>query len=69
MIVMKRPLATLALASLTLAACGTSSADSGGAAPSAETVAVTAAFYPLAYAVERVGGERVCACTVQTRSS
>ncbi len=62
---MKRTLLALplaSLASLTLAACGTGSADAGsGPAPAGkeETVAVTAAFYPLAYAVERVGGDRV----------
>lgn len=58
---MKRLLATATLATLALTGCGTSSAGSEAAGGSAEggTVAVTAAFYPLAYAVERVGGDRV----------
>ncbi|MFW5469955.1 metal ABC transporter substrate-binding protein [Knoellia sp. CPCC 206435] len=54
---MKRSLVVATLASLTLAGCGASSADTGAATE--DTVGVTAAFYPLAYAVERVGGDRV----------
>ena len=58
---MKRSLATLPLLGLlALTGCGSgSSADASGSSGSNEKVAVTAAFYPLAYAVERVGGDRV----------
>ncbi|WP_035910724.1 metal ABC transporter substrate-binding protein [Knoellia sinensis] len=53
---MKRSLVTLwAVAGLALGACG-ASADSAG---DGKGVEVAAAFYPLAYAVERVGGDRV----------
>src|SRR4051794_55749 len=58
MIVMKRSLLALpVLGALTLSACG-ASADSTDTSGSG-TLAVTAAFYPLAYAVERVGGDHV----------
>lgn len=58
---MKRSLAALPLLGLlALTGCGSgSSADASGSTGSDDTVAVTAAFYPLAYAVERVGGDRV----------
>ncbi|GGB69204.1 ABC transporter substrate-binding protein [Knoellia flava TL1] len=58
---MKRPLAALPLLGLlALTGCGSgSSANASGASGSDDAVAVTAAFYPLAYAVERVGGDRV----------
>ena len=55
---MKRSLLALPLVSLALAACGTGSAGAGRGS-GADTLAVTAAFYPLAYAAERVGGDRV----------
>ncbi len=47
-------LALAATASLALAGCGSSTSGRG-----AGTVSVTAAFYPLAYAAERVGGDHV----------
>lgn len=62
---MSRPAHVLALAlasgaALALTACGTSasSGDSSGAA-SGEKVQVVAAFYPLEYAAQRVGGDAV----------
>ena len=58
---MKRPLLLgLPLAGVllfALGACGSSPASPDGSR--GDTVAVTAAFYPLAYAVERVGGDHV----------
>ncbi|WP_404382072.1 metal ABC transporter substrate-binding protein [Knoellia locipacati] len=59
---MKRSLLALATAgALALSACGsgTSGSEAAGAGGAGEGVAVTAAFYPLAYAVERVGGDLV----------
>ncbi|KGN42155.1 metal ABC transporter substrate-binding protein [Knoellia aerolata] len=59
---MKRTrLALPLICALALAGCGAGSAASEGgkAATEPDTIAVTAAFYPLAYAVERVGGDRV----------
>lgn len=62
---MKRFLGLAAFATLALAACGTGAAGRDtGAAAGEDTVAVTAAFYPLAYAVERVGGDRVTVSTL-----
>ncbi|KRE43359.1 metal ABC transporter substrate-binding protein [Knoellia sp. Soil729] len=61
---MKRSVVALPLAStllLTLGGCG-SSPDASG--KTGDTVAVTAAFYPLAYAVERVGGALVTVTTL-----
>ncbi|MFW5471764.1 metal ABC transporter substrate-binding protein [Knoellia sp. CPCC 206450] len=55
---MKRPLAALPLLGL-LALTGCGSGADAGSSGSEGKVAVTAAFYPLAYAVERVGGDRV----------
>lgn len=55
---MKRSLLVLPiLGALALSACGASADSSGGSGN--DTIAVTAAFYPLAYAVERVGGDHV----------
>lgn len=57
--------ATALVAAVALAACGgggddtSGAAASDGAAPQGERLAVVASFYPLAYAVERVGGDRV----------
>lgn len=58
---MKRSvLAAAAVGSLLLlSACGSSSGSSSAGEDSGAEVSVTAAFYPLAYAVERVGGDRV----------
>lgn len=56
---MKRTLLAVPLVSLALAACGTGSGSEPGSGAKDGAVAVTAAFYPLAYAVERVGGDRV----------
>lgn len=58
---MKRTLLALATTgALALTACGSPSTSGSAAAEgSAGGVAVTAAFYPLAYAVERVGGDLV----------
>jgi len=60
MVVMSRAtlpvLALSALAATSLAACGSGSSDAGS---SDGKVAVTAAFYPLEYAAERVGGDHV----------
>ena len=50
-------LSTTAL--LTLTACGSASGSADGAAPGGDELAVTAAFYPLQWASERVGGDRV----------
>jgi zinc transport system substrate-binding protein len=59
MIVMKRYLPALpVVGALALSACGASAASSDTSAKEG-TIAITAAFYPLAYAVERVGGEHV----------
>lgn len=44
---------------LGLSACGSSSDATTSSGSTDDTVAVTAAFYPLAYAVERVGGDHV----------
>lgn len=61
---MKRSLLVLpVLGALALSACG-SSADSTEGSGNADSVAVTAAFYPLAYAVERVGGDHVTVTTL-----
>lgn len=60
MIVMKRTFLVLAsVGTLLLSACGGTPADSGTDAQAEGGLSVTAAFYPLAYAVERVGGEHV----------
>ena len=55
----RRPLRALALlpAAALLAACGSSGPATDGA--SASTVSVVAAFYPLQFGAERVGGDRV----------
>ncbi|PRY63726.1 zinc transport system substrate-binding protein [Knoellia remsis] len=50
-------LATVVAGLLALSACGSSTTDTAG--DSAGRLAVSAAFYPLAYAVERVGGDHV----------
>ncbi|WP_353953447.1 metal ABC transporter substrate-binding protein [Knoellia sp. S7-12] len=56
---MKRSLLVLPVVGvLALSACG-SSTDTPDASGGGDTVAVSAAFYPLAYAVERVGGDHV----------
>ena len=59
-----KPVAVLAaslVAGLALGACGSASGDDsrGGSAGGSGALQVTAAFYPLAYAVERVGGDHV----------
>jgi zinc transport system substrate-binding protein len=65
MVVMKHaPVALAALTALLVSACGTSAADGPNASDGGDTVAVTAAFYPLAYAVERVGGDLVSVTTL-----
>jgi len=65
MVVMKRSLLVLpVVGALALSACGASTDSSGGTAGGGDTVAVTAAFYPLAYAVERVGGDHVTVTTL-----
>ncbi|MFC7488188.1 metal ABC transporter substrate-binding protein [Knoellia sp. CPCC 206453] len=51
-------LALPVIGALALSACG-ASADSSTSSGKDGTIAVTAAFYPLAYAVERVGGDHV----------
>ncbi len=58
---MKRaPLAlAAALSLLGLAACGSSTDEPGDAGGSGDRVEVTAAFYPLQWATEKVGGEHV----------
>ncbi|MFC7489104.1 MULTISPECIES: metal ABC transporter substrate-binding protein [unclassified Knoellia] len=61
---MKRALLVLpVVGALALSACGGGSSDSDagsqGGASGSKTLPVTAAFYPLAYAVERVGGDHV----------
>ena len=56
---MKHPLVAAALATLALAGCGTAGSAGGSGSPEGGALDVTAAFYPLAYAVERVGGDRV----------
>ena len=60
---MKRFLLALPVAGalvLALGACG----SSGATGSDADTVSVSAAFYPLAYAVERVGGAHVTVATL-----
>ena len=47
------------LALLVLVACGDAGADGGDAGGRGDRVQVTAAFYPLQWAAERVGGEHV----------
>ncbi|WP_392545251.1 metal ABC transporter substrate-binding protein [Oryzobacter telluris] len=57
---MKRTaLALSTTALLTLAACGSASGSADGAASGGADLTVTAAFYPLQWASERVGGDRV----------
>lgn len=60
---MRRRLMSIALlpcAALLLAACGTgSSTSSPDASPSGQGLPVVAAFYPLQFAAEQVGGDRV----------
>lgn len=57
---MKRFLLALPLVgALALAGCGSGAPDRAGVPGQEGTIGVTAAFYPLAYAVERVGGDRV----------
>ncbi len=56
------PLVTVPAAALVLAACGSTTATT---APSGSTpVSVVAAFYPLQFAAERVGGDRVRVSTL-----
>jgi zinc transport system substrate-binding protein len=58
MVVMTSLVATLAAAAtLVVAACGSST--TGSASPAGPALTVTAAFYPLQWASERVGGDRV----------
>ncbi len=58
-----------AIALVTLAGCGSSAGPSGGTgspddSPSATPIKVVAAFYPLAYAAEQVGGPAVDVTTL-----
>lgn len=65
MIVMKRTFLVLAsVGTLLLSACGSSSTGSDTDTRSESGLSVTAAFYPLAYAVERVGGDHVTLANV-----
>lgn len=65
MVVMKRSLLVLPVVgvlALTLSACGDSAAEKAEA--DSGQVGVTAAFYPLQYALERIGGEHVHVMTL-----
>ncbi|TWD14583.1 metal ABC transporter substrate-binding protein [Marihabitans asiaticum] len=57
---MQKLVALSAVAALSLAACGESSSSTEGQGEAAgETLDVVTSFYPLQYAIEQVGGERV----------